>query len=143
MRQRSAPGAGAQDGYSLQARPSAGCSITRKQFRALQAVSTIGYTESVKTLRSDAAAGRRSPARAQGWVWGCLSALLLGACGNQESLGVSALSVVSAGVVNDPANKSLRFDLLKFGLERFCVEMQRRGAPLKLSDSEPVLGRFF
>jgi len=50
---------------------------------------------------------------------------------------------VSAGVINDPANKSLRFDLLKFGLERFCVEMQRRGAPLKLSDSEPVVGRFF
>lgn len=56
---------------------------------------------------------------------------------------MSAMSVVSAGVVNDPANKSLRFDLLKYGLERFCVEMQRRGAPLKLSDTEPVLGRFF
>jgi hypothetical protein len=98
----------------------------------------------VKTLRSHAATGRRrSSARARGWAWSCVWALLLGACGNQESLGVSALSVVSAGVVNDPANKSLRFDLLKFGLERFCVEMQRRGAPLKLSDSEPVLGRFF
>ena len=102
--------------------------MTGRHFRALRAVSTIGYTGSVKTLRAGAAAGLF---------------LLLAACGNQESLGVSALSVVSAGVVNDPANKSLRFDLLKFGLERFCVEMQRRGAPLKLSDSEPVVGRFF
>jgi hypothetical protein len=71
-----------------------------------------------------------------------LGALCLG-CGNQEALGVSALSVVNAGVVNDPSNKSLRFDLLKFGMDRFCVEMQRRGAPVKLSDHEPVLGRFF
>jgi hypothetical protein len=76
----------------------------------------------------------------------CLMLLLsglCGACGNRESLGVSALSVVSAGVVNDPSNKSLRFDLLKFGLDRFCVEMLRRGAPIKLADHEPVLGRFF
>ncbi len=56
---------------------------------------------------------------------------------------MSALSVVSAGVINDPSNKTLRFDLLKFGMDRFCVEMQRRGAPIKLSDHEPVLGRFF
>lgn len=70
-------------------------------------------------------------------------AALMFACGNQEALGISAVSVVSAGVINDPANKSLRFDLLEFGLERFCVEMRRRGAPIKLSDHEPVLGRFF
>ena len=65
------------------------------------------------------------------------------ACGNKESLGMSALSVVSAGVINDPANKSLRFDLLQYGLDQFCVEMRRRGAPIKLQDHQPVLGRFF
>lgn len=65
------------------------------------------------------------------------------ACGNREALGVSAMSVVSAGVTNDPSNKSLRFDLLSYGMDRFCVEMRRRGAPLKLADHEPVLGRFF
>lgn len=65
------------------------------------------------------------------------------ACGNREAMGVSAMSVVSAGVTNDPSNKSLRFDLLSYGMDRFCVEMRRRGAPLKLSDHEPVLGRFF
>jgi hypothetical protein len=65
------------------------------------------------------------------------------ACGGREALGVGAMSVVSAGVINDPANKSLRFDLLSYGIDRFCVEMLRRGAPLELSDREPVLGRFF
>jgi hypothetical protein len=64
-------------------------------------------------------------------------------CGNREALGVSAMSVVSAGVLNDPSNKSLRFDLLSYGIDRFCVEMLRRGAPLELADHEPVLGRFF
>jgi hypothetical protein len=139
--------------------------MMQKHFRALQVMSTIGYMESVKTRSEGRAASpqarkaraRRSSARERGrgirgcslsgrgsqrWVVVCW-ALLLCACGNSESLGISALSVVSAGVVNDPANKSLRFDLLKFGLSRFCVEMQRRGAPLKLSDNQPVVGRFF
>ncbi len=74
----------------------------------------------------------------------CLGALATsGGCASTESLGLTALSVVGAGVVNDPANKSLRFDLLKFGLERFCSEMRKRGAPLKMSDTQPVSGRFF
>jgi hypothetical protein len=75
-------------------------------------------------------------------------ALLLGlgaltGCPSRESLGTSSMSVLGAGVVNDPANKSLRFDMLKFGLESFCHEMLKGGAPLKLADDEPVLGRFF
>jgi hypothetical protein len=53
------------------------------------------------------------------------------------------LAVLGPGVVNNPHNKSLRFDILKFGLDRFCFEMLRRGAPLRMSDTEPVLGRFF
>jgi hypothetical protein len=65
------------------------------------------------------------------------------ACGGREALGVSAMSVVSAGVLNDPSNKSLRFDLLSYGMDRFCVEMLRRGVPLSLADHEPVIGRFF
>ena len=64
-------------------------------------------------------------------------------CAGREALGVSAMSVVSAGVLNDPSNKTLRFDLLTYGMDRFCEEMLRRGAPLKLSDGDPVLGRFF
>lgn len=58
-------------------------------------------------------------------------------------MGISAISLLGPGVINDPANKSLRFDLLKFGLDQFCAEMRDRGAPLKLRDGEPVLGRFF
>lgn len=64
-------------------------------------------------------------------------------CGSSEALGFGALTVLSDGVINDPSNKSLRFDILKFGLDQFCTEMSRRGAPLKLRDGEPVLGRFF
>ncbi len=64
-------------------------------------------------------------------------------CGSREGIGDSTLRVLGAGVVNDPANKSLRFDMLKFGLDRFCEEMMHSGAPLKLNDQEPVLGRFF
>ncbi len=70
-------------------------------------------------------------------------ALTLPACGSRESLGDGSLRVLGAGVVNDPENKSLRFDMLKFGLDRFCEEMLKAGAALKLSDQEPVLGRFF
>ncbi len=74
-------------------------------------------------------------------------ALLAGAacagCPNKETIGTSAIGVLGRGVINDPRNKSLRFDVLKFGLERFCTEMTRRGMPLKLRDDEPVIGRFF
>ncbi|HEX3597241.1 MAG TPA: hypothetical protein VHU80_19165 [Polyangiaceae bacterium] len=70
---------------------------------------------------------------------------LLGAvgCPSRDSLGIGAMGMLGPGVINDPANKSLRFDLLKFGLDQFCKEMRERGAPLKLRDGEPVLGRFF
>lgn len=71
-----------------------------------------------------------------------LTLSLLG-CASRESVGSSAVGLVGAGVVNNPANKSLRFDILKFGLARFCHEMTRGGVPLRLSDDEPVLGRFF
>lgn len=64
-------------------------------------------------------------------------------CPSRESVGSAAVGVLSPGVINDPANKSLRFDILEFGLDRFCFEMLGRGVPLKLSDSQPVLGRFF
>jgi hypothetical protein len=60
-----------------------------------------------------------------------------------DSFGSHAVAVVGAGVINDPANKSLRFDILKFGLDSFCTEMLKAGAPLKFGDDEPVVGRFF
>jgi hypothetical protein len=71
------------------------------------------------------------------------AALLLPSCASQEQLGGSAVGIVGQGVVNNPSNKSLRFDILRFGLGRFCEEMMERGAPLKLHDDQPVMGRFF
>jgi hypothetical protein len=74
----------------------------------------------------------------------CAAAVLaLTGCPSRESIGTTSLSVLGSGVVNDPANKSLRFDMLKFGLESFCGEMLKGGAPLKMADDEPVVGRFF
>src|SRR5690349_2180075 len=64
-------------------------------------------------------------------------------CPSREKMGIGAMGILGPGVINDPKNKSLRFDLLKFGLDQFCKEMKERGAPLKLRDGEPVLGRFF
>jgi hypothetical protein len=63
-------------------------------------------------------------------------------CASREAVGTSSVSILGAGVVNDPQNKSLRFDLLKFGLDGFCKEMRNGGVPLKMSDDEPVMGRF-
>jgi hypothetical protein len=80
------------------------------------------------------------PSRIATWL---LIVPLLLACSSREQLGRGALTILGEGVVNNPANKSLRFDILKFGLDRFCFEMTRRGAPLKLSDDQPVIGRFF
>jgi hypothetical protein len=68
---------------------------------------------------------------------------VLTGCPSRDSIGTSSLSILGAGVVNDPANKSLRFDLLKFGLAGFCHEMLKTGTPLKLADDSPVMGRFF
>lgn len=47
------------------------------------------------------------------------------------------------GVINRTDNKSLRFAMLKYGLDQFCSEMTARGAPLKLVDDQPTIGRFF
>lgn len=64
-------------------------------------------------------------------------------CTNSETLGTKSVTFVGQGILNDPKNRSLRFDLLKFGLESFCDEMRKRGVALKLSDEHPVMGRFF
>lgn len=64
-------------------------------------------------------------------------------CPSREAVGARSLTILGAGVVNNPGNKSLRFDILKFGLDNFCKEMLQGGAPLKLADDQPVIGRFF
>ncbi|MCH2108965.1 MAG: hypothetical protein MK135_06520 [Polyangiaceae bacterium] len=57
--------------------------------------------------------------------------------------GKGALAVVGAGVVNNASNKSLRFDILKFTLKQFCRELTTIGTPLRLTDDQPVIGRYF
>lgn len=100
--------------------------------------------------REPAGEGPTAARRSGAWLnrtgrggWLALALGMSSGCVSQESLGVGALSVVSSGVVNDPANRSLRFDILRFGIEEMCREMTNRGAPLKLSDESPVAGRFF
>jgi hypothetical protein len=72
-----------------------------------------------------------------------VSLLVVASCASRESFGTRSISVLGPGVINDPQNKSLRFDLLKFGLDSFCDEMKSRGLALKMNDDEPVMGRFF
>lgn len=69
--------------------------------------------------------------------------LLAGGCPSREKLGASTLAILGSGVVNDPRNKSLRFDVLRFGLETFCREMTKVGVPLRTQDDSPPQGRFF
>ncbi len=51
--------------------------------------------------------------------------------------------MVGTGIINDPKNKSLRFEMLEFGLHEFCRELLVSGAPLRLDDEQPIIGRFF
>jgi hypothetical protein len=69
--------------------------------------------------------------------------LMVGGCqgciqrGGQTSFGIMP------GVVNDPANRSLRRAIMRFGLDEFCKELTHRGAPLKMRDDDPIVGRFY
>lgn len=69
--------------------------------------------------------------------------LLTTSCQVDTKTGKGAASLIGRGIVNNPSNKSLRFDMLKFGLAEFCKELLERGAPLRLSDGQPVIGRYF
>lgn len=59
-----------------------------------------------------------------------------------QSTGQASFGIMP-GVVNDPANRSLRRSILRYGLEQFCKELTHRGAPLKLRDEDPIIGRYF
>ncbi len=75
----------------------------------------------------------------------CLLALgfLTPACQVSTKTGKDAAGLIGQGIVNNPSNKSLRFDMLKFGLGEFCRELLEHGAPLRLADGQPVIGRYF
>jgi hypothetical protein len=58
------------------------------------------------------------------------------------SCGQSSLSILP-GVVNNPANLSLRREILSYGQRQMCGEMQKRSVPLRLRDDDPATGRFY
>jgi hypothetical protein len=47
------------------------------------------------------------------------------------------------GPINDPTNRTLRRNIMAYGLSQFCQQMTTRSAPLKLAPDAPVIGRFF
>lgn len=59
-----------------------------------------------------------------------------------KSGGIGLITLMP-GVVNDPANRTLRREIIQFGNAQFCKEMQKRGIPIRMRDDEPVIGRFF
>ncbi len=61
---------------------------------------------------------------------------LAAACGPQ---GLSILP----GIINDPANRSLRKALLGYVTDNLCQEVQGRSVPLRLRRDDPATGRFF
>jgi hypothetical protein len=91
--------------------------------------------------RSHARRSRQIPPR---FLLLVLQALVLTvACTSTQSAGTRSVALLGPGIINDPKNKSLRFDLLKFGLKSFCDEMQNQGVALRVSSDHPVAGRFF
>lgn len=55
----------------------------------------------------------------------------------------NSLVTLMPGVLNDPSNRTLRREILSFGSDQFCKELKKRGAPLRLGDNQPIMGRFF
>ena len=66
------------------------------------------------------------------------------ACSSVGAGGCSPNSVCKlGGPINDASNRTLRRNIMAFGLSQFCQQMTTRSAPLKLAPDAPVTGRFF
>ena len=50
---------------------------------------------------------------------------------------------IMPGTINDPANRTLRREILSYGIGQFCTELVKHNAPLRLADDQPVIGRFY
>ena len=81
--------------------------------------------------------------RIAGLVLAVLTTTVVGGCGGCVQQGGQASFGIMPGVVNDPGNRSLRRAIMRFGLEEFCRELTHRGAPLRMRDDDPVIGRFY
>jgi len=80
-------------------------------------------------------------ARLASWLLLVASLGCLASC-SPTTAGPHALAIMP-GVINRTDNKSLRTAVLRYGLEEFCKEMTHRGAPLRLVDDSPPIGRFY
>ena len=67
------------------------------------------------------------------------SALSGAGCGS--SAGPRLLALMP-GIVNRPDNRSLRYALLRYGIDQFCAQMTRSSAPITTADGQPVTGRY-
>jgi hypothetical protein len=47
------------------------------------------------------------------------------------------------GPINDPSNRTLRRNIMSYGLSQFCQQMTTHSAPLKMTPDAPVTGRFY
>jgi len=65
-----------------------------------------------------------------------------GCSGCLQSTGQHSLGIMP-GVINDPSNRSLRRSILSYGLGEFCKQLTHSGAPLRMRNDQPVMGRFF
>lgn len=81
--------------------------------------------------------------RALSAVFASLLVATLGSLAEGCASGGQRMVTLMPGVVNDPKNRTLRREILKFGSDEFCKELTKRGAPLKLREDQPTIGRFF
>ena len=69
--------------------------------------------------------------------------LLLALAGSEGCICSGNHIVCSQVAINDPSNRTMRRSIMSYGLGEFCKQMTIRNAPLKLSDDQPVIGRFY
>jgi hypothetical protein len=72
-----------------------------------------------------------------------LPLLPLTGCASCASSGQGLLWIMPDEVVNDPSNLTLRKAILAFGISQFCGQMTTHGAPLRMTEDSPIIGRFY
>lgn len=75
-------------------------------------------------------------------TWLRIAVVALGLMTLGASCGQVGIAIMP-GVVNNPANRTLRREIFGFAVGELCKEMQKRSIPLKLRDADPSIGRFF
>jgi len=69
-------------------------------------------------------------------VFACAVASLGASCGQRAV-------TLMPGIINNPANRSLRRAIFGFAVDRICGETRSRSLPLRMNEGEPSTGRFF